>query len=260
VLGRRPLADSALESFVFAVEDGTRRKCSVEEARRHAAAGGALSPSVALRPAVQDGVFPTVAMACGPAEIAYLAQLREVFEGVGVRAACPVPRFSATWLPPAAVTLLEASAADAWELITAADLVLKRMAEHEIPAEVRVELEDARAQATRSLDRFAEAARRVDASLPQMVESARSKVDYQFARLMEGVAGKARHRLERLHPEWARVRYVLFPGDRLQERRLASLEPLVYRGLGLGAELAELTAEDAERIAGGVHEHVVLEL
>src|SRR6185503_656282 len=66
-LGRRPLADSALESFVFAIEDDVRRKCGVEEARRLAASGPvALSPSVALRPAVQDGVFPTVAMACGP--------------------------------------------------------------------------------------------------------------------------------------------------------------------------------------------------
>jgi hypothetical protein len=179
---------------------------------------------------------------------------------VEVRAACPVPRLTATWLPPAAVALLEASKADPWELVIAADAVLKRMAEREIPPEVRTGLEDARGQVERSLRDFAEAARRVDASLPQMVESARSKIDYQLARLMEGVAGKTRHRLERRHPEWARVRYVLLPGDKLQERRLASLEPVGFRGAGVGGELAELAADHADRVASGVHEHLVLEL
>ncbi len=79
---------------------------------------------MALRPVVQDGVLPTVAMACGPGELAYLAQLREVFEGLDVRAACPVPRFSATWLPPAAIALSRASGADPWDVVAATDAVV----------------------------------------------------------------------------------------------------------------------------------------
>ncbi len=51
-VGRRPLSDASLESFVFAIEDGARHKLSPAEAR---ARGDqvTLSPSVALRPAVQ---------------------------------------------------------------------------------------------------------------------------------------------------------------------------------------------------------------
>ena len=78
-------------------------------------------------------------------------------------------------------------------------------------------------------------------------------------RLLEGVAGKTRHQLERRHPEWARLRYVLLPGDRLQERRLASAQPIAQRGLGLGAELAELAAEQARRLVDGHHDHLLLE-
>jgi len=258
LLGRHPLADGALESFVFEVADGRRHKLSADEARARGAAV-TLSPSVALRPAVQDGVFPTVAMACGPGEIAYLAQLREVFEGVGVRPAIPVPRFGATWLPPEAVALAVAAGAEPWEVVTGADAVVARVAQARLPAEIEAELSRARAAALEGLTRFGEASRALDASLPQMVESARGKVEYQFARLHEGLVGKARARLDRDHPAWRRLRYVLLPGDKLQERRLASLEPVAHRGAAVVGEICEAAAEHAARAADGVHEHWLLE-
>jgi uncharacterized protein YllA (UPF0747 family) len=259
LIGRRPLADAALDSFVFAIEDGTRRKVTPVEARA-LGASTPLSPSVALRPVVQDAVFPTVAMACGPGEVAYLAQLREVYEGLEVRPACPVPRLAATWLPAAASALIEASGASPWEVISSADAVLRRVAVSKTPPEVVAALERARAQVAEGLTRFGEISRQVDASLPQMVESARGKVDYQFARLEEGLAAKVRHRLERQHPEWLRLRYYLMPGDKLQERRIASLDVVARRGTAVVGELCELAAEHARRLAGGTLEHLVLDL
>jgi uncharacterized protein YllA (UPF0747 family) len=257
--GHRPLAGQALESFVFAIEDGVRRKVTPAEARAlHARVP--LSPSVALRPAVQDGVFPTVVMACGAAEAGYLAQLREVFEGVGVKAACPVARISLTWVPPTGIELMEAAGASAEDLVFQTDALLRRHAEAAMPADVRAELERAQRDANQALARFAEAARRVDPSLPQMVESARARVDFQFARLHEGLAGKVRHRLERQHPEWVRLRYYLRPGDRFQERRLASLEPLARRGRAVVGELCRLAGEHALKAREGVLEHLVVEL
>lgn len=256
---RRALADVALDSFVFAIEDGGRRKVMPDEAR---AAGDSLvlSPSVALRPAVQDGVLPTVAMTCGPGELAYLAQLKEVFAGVGVDPAAPVPRFSATWLPGAAVELLETTGADPWTMVSSSDAVVRAHAESLVPAEPRAALERAHAAALEGLAGFSDAARTLDPSLPQMVESARGKIDFQFQRLHEGLAGKVRHQLERRHPEWLRLRYVLSPGDKLQERRLASLEVAVHRGADVAGDLVELAAEHADRLADGVHEHFLLEL
>ena len=258
-IGRPPLADSALDSFVFGIEDGVRHKLTVAEARARSA-GEPLSPNVALRPVVQDGVLPSVAMACGPGELAYLAQLRELFEALDVRAACPVPRFAATWLPPAAAALIEASGADPWEVVAATDAVLKLHAEHQLPADLRDQLADARAELQARLERFAAASIRVDASLPQMVESARGKLDYQFARLLEGLTGKVRHRLEREHPEWPRLRSYLSPGDRLQERRLASLEPAAWRGPDVAPELCDLAEEHAGALEGGEWRHYLLDL
>ncbi len=258
LVGRQPLDDHALESFVFGVEHGRRHKLAVAEAR---AAGPktALVPSVAMRPAVQDGVFPTVAMACGSGEIAYLGQLREVFEGVGVEPALPVPRFGATWLPPEAVALATEAGVEPWEVVTGADAVVARVATARVPAALEGELTRARAAALEGLARFGEASRGLDASLPQMVDSARGKVDYQFARLHEGLVGKVRSRLDREHPAWKRLRYVLLPGDKLQERRIAVLEPVARRGAGVVAELCEAATAHAARTAEGVNEHWLLE-
>lgn len=258
LLHRRPLSDASLESFVFEITEGRRRKIAASEARARGAAV-TLSPSVALRPAVQDGVFPTVAMACGPGEIAYLAQLREVFAGVGVEPAMPAARFGATWLPAQAIELLEMSACDPWTLVATTDAVIATYAEGHVPLEVAETLRAAQEAAMSGLARVAESSRSLDASLPQMVESARAKVDFQFARLHEGLNGKVRGRLDREHPGWRRLRYVLLPGDKLQERRLASLEPIARRGISVVADLVELATEHALASAKGVHEHHLLE-
>jgi bacillithiol synthase len=261
-LGRAPLTDPALESFVFAIEDGMRRKLTVAEAR--ARPGPAvLGPSVALRPVVQDAVLPTVAMACGPGELAYLGQLREVFDRLEVRPACPAPRLGATWLPPPAVELIEAATTEGlepWEVVAGTDRVLRRMADARVPPELRAELERVRGATAAGLERFAALSTRLDPSLPQLVESARVKVDWQFGRLLEGLAGKARHRLEREHPEWLRLRYYLAPGDKLQERRLASLEPVAWRGIAVAGELCELAEDHAESLERGMHPHALVEL
>jgi uncharacterized protein YllA (UPF0747 family) len=258
-IGRRPLADSSLDSFVFAIEDGVRRKVAPAEVR---AAGGrlTLSPSVALRPVIQDGVLPTVAMACGPGETAYLLQLREVFQRLAVRPACAVPRLAATWLPPAAVALLDAAHADPAELVLAADAVLHRHAEQSVPGAVLEVLQRAEGEAIAGLARISEAARAVDTSLPQMVDSVRAKLEYQYQRLREGAVGKVRRKLEHQRPEWQRLRYYLMPGERWQERRLATLEVAAYRGAAVVAEIAELAHDHARRLADGVLEHAVIEL
>jgi hypothetical protein len=257
--GKRALNDASLDSFVFRIADEARFKVSAADARA-AGASLTLSPSVALRPAVQDGVFPTVAMACGPGEIAYLMQLREVFEGVGVKPAALAVRFGATWLPSAAVALAEASGCEPWDLVTHTDAVLARFAETRVPAAVHEALAAARLAVDQSMARLADESRVLDASLPQLIESARGKMDFQVSRLAEGVLGKARGRLDREQPAWRRLRYVLLPGDKLQERRLVSLEPVARAGLGVIAGLCEEAVTHAARTAEGVHAHHVLEV
>ena len=61
------------------------------------------SPSVLLRPIVQDALFPTICYVAGPSELAYLGQLRGVYEHFGVPMPLIYPRATATLLDSAAV-------------------------------------------------------------------------------------------------------------------------------------------------------------
>src|SRR5438034_8290295 len=61
------------------------------------------SPSVLLRPVVQDTIFPTVCYVAGPNELAYLGQLRRVYEHFGVPMPLMYPRATATIFDAAAL-------------------------------------------------------------------------------------------------------------------------------------------------------------
>ena len=65
------------------------------------------SPNVALRPVVQDTLFPTLAYVAGPGELTYFAQLRPVYAAFGVPMPAIVPRASLSLLDPRVVQLLD---------------------------------------------------------------------------------------------------------------------------------------------------------
>jgi uncharacterized protein YllA (UPF0747 family) len=64
------------------------------------------SPNVLLRPIVQDTLFPTICYVAGPNELAYLGQLRGVYQHFGVPMPLFYPRATATLLDSAALRFL----------------------------------------------------------------------------------------------------------------------------------------------------------
>jgi len=65
------------------------------------------SPNVALRPVVQDALFPNLAYIAGPGELAYFAQLRSVYAAFEVPMPVIVLRASLSLLEPRTARLLE---------------------------------------------------------------------------------------------------------------------------------------------------------
>ena len=66
-----------------------------------------LTPAAGLRPAIQDALLPTLAFVVGPGEIAYGAQLQEVYALHGLEQPLLWPRLSVTWLESNVARMLE---------------------------------------------------------------------------------------------------------------------------------------------------------
>ena len=102
---RRPAGRSAGDGDTFVVGDAAVPR---RDARRRSAphAPERFSPNVLLRPIVQDTLFPTICYVGGPNELAYLAQLRGVYEHFGIPMPLIVPRATATLVDSAALRFL----------------------------------------------------------------------------------------------------------------------------------------------------------
>ncbi|GHF57355.1 hypothetical protein GCM10017781_37140 [Deinococcus metalli] len=65
-----------------------------------------VTPAAGLRPIVQDTMLPTLAFVVGPGEIAYGAELQDVYPLHGLEQPLLWPRLSVTWLEPNVARLL----------------------------------------------------------------------------------------------------------------------------------------------------------
>ena len=108
----------SLGSNVYAY-DGPRRV-------RAASATGRLSAGVALRLIVQDAVLPTALVVAGPNEVAYLAQLRELYAGFGRTGPVIAPRLTATLVDPRAARIAEALGVSGAEMLAGAETRRRR--------------------------------------------------------------------------------------------------------------------------------------
>jgi uncharacterized protein YllA (UPF0747 family) len=246
------------EFSLFEVVDGVRAKLDPARARQAFDQGKPIIPNVVLRPVAQDSVLPAAALVAGPGEVAYLAQLRGVYEALDVPMSGVFPRLSSTWLPQAAMSLVREFDLSPWELVKETDKTIKDLVSRMVPAPVRHEFERLRREANEGLRHFADPAATVDTSLPQLVESVRSKVDFQYGRLLEALVTKRKAAFERAHPAQGRLRHALMPQGRAQERRVTWLDLLAHEGPDFASAMADLATLHVEQSFAGDPAHYLV--
>ena len=178
------------------------------------------SPNVALRPIVQDAIFPTAIYLGGPSEVAYLSQLREAYRAFGLEASAIAPR--------PFVLLLEPKVRRSLEVLNMGLETL--LAEHFDAASLLIdevldaELDQARDAALAKLSEAYREMEAVTAKIDPTLEktlgaagaSATKAVDDFAKRLRSALKKKQGGMIEKL----GMVRQMVMPGDHLQEREL----------------------------------------
>jgi len=178
------------------------------------------SPNVLLRSVVQDRLFPTIAYVPGPSELAYLGQLRGVYDHFGVPMPLLFPRATATLIDSATARFLQRYDVPVEALQPQDEAALNRLLESQLPASIEGALKDAEEKVRGSLERLAEAMPALDPTLAGAARTTLGRMQHELQALHSKVIQAAKRRDETLRRQFTRAQTQIFPLGHPQERTL----------------------------------------
>jgi bacillithiol synthase len=195
-------------------------KTGIEELRRRAATNPELFlPKVSLRPMVQDYLFPTLAYIAGPAEIAYMAQLKPLYEHLGVPMPAIVPRISATLIEAKVEKVLEKYNFTPEQLRLGAGNLINLLLESNPGNDLVSIFADARQKWEEVRDALTLGLMAIDPTLEHPVEKTLEHWRQGLELLEQKAQGALRRKNETLVSQINKAVANLLPGGQLQERR-----------------------------------------
>jgi bacillithiol biosynthesis cysteine-adding enzyme BshC len=197
------------------------------------------SPNVLLRPIVQDTLFPTICYVAGPSELAYLGQLRGVYEQFGVPMPLMFPRATATILDSGAPRFLTKYGLPLEELQQHDESALNRLLASQLPKSVEASLRDASEQMQRAMQRVIDAMPALDPTLAGAARTTVGKMEHDLRSLHQKVIHAAKRRDETLRRQFTRAQAQAFPLGHPQERTLGWVYFLNRYGPGIVETLME---------------------
>lgn len=197
------------------------------------------SPNVLLRPLMQDTLLPTAVYVAGPNELAYLGQLRRVYETFDVPMPVIYPRASATIVDHATTKFLSRYEVEVAQLQPQNDTALNELLAAQLPAA----LDDAMAAAERATTERLEAIRAavpaLDPTLAGAVDATRGRMGRELRHLRGKIIHAAKRRDATLRRQFRRAQAQCFPGGDPQERAVAGVYFLNRYGFALIDRLLE---------------------
>lgn len=221
----------------FSVGD---RQMSLDELRTDAEAHPErYSPNVLLRPIVQDTLFPTVCYVAGPSELAYHAQLGEVYTAFGVEAPLVASRASATLIDSAAARFFERYDIPLEGLQPQDESALNRLLESQMPPEVEATFAALDAMMTDATPRLVAAATAVDPTLAGAADTTVARMRETVKNLQGKILQASKKKDETLRRQFMRTRTLVFPDGKPQERVLNIAYFVNRYGPQLGSRLID---------------------
>ena len=260
---RARIPEASTRAALFDVRSGRRLpfEGSTEELRaRIAAEPETLSPSVLLRPVVQDALLPNVATVAGPGEISYHAQLVPVYAALAVPMAILFPRFEATLVPRGVVELAERRGGAIEDFVRDFDGAMKGTADRALPEPLRAALDGFERRVDAEAETLREAAAEFDPALARATEDVLRRARDAVEKLRGKAADAARAAEQRRDPAVKNYAEFLRPRGVPQERVLSALVLFLDSTEHPLDRLDAALAKHLEAARGGRALHWLLEL
>ncbi|MGH9736450.1 MAG: bacillithiol biosynthesis cysteine-adding enzyme BshC [Candidatus Acidiferrales bacterium] len=201
-----------------------------------------ITPSVLLRPVVQDALLPTVAYVGGPAEVAYMAQAQIPYKKILGRMPAILPRSSFTLVEPAVARMLSKYDLGFRDVLRGRQHVRAILEQKAIPNALARRFETDEEQLRAMLKSYAGSIEKLDPTLLGTLEAIEEKMLHQFTKLKEKVGRAENFRTGVLDAHQNAIFESLYPNHELQERSLGALPFLAAYGTELLDELCRLSS------------------
>lgn len=213
--GREPVRFSGSHATVG--DRDTTLEALIEEAAR---APEHFSPNVLLRPIVQDSLFPTICYVAGPNELAYLGQLRQIYEHFRVPMPLMYQRATATIVDSATLRFLTKYALPFEALQPQDEAALNQLLQDQLPPTVEQALTGVSAVVDERMAQVAATVPQIDPTLEGAVQSTLGRMQHDLGTLRNKVIQAAKRRDETLRRQFHHAQALTFPHGHPQEREI----------------------------------------
>lgn len=178
------------------------------------------SPSVVLRPVVQDFLLPTLCYFGGASEIAYFAQSAEVYRVLERPVTPIIHRQSFTIIPNKQAKIMKKYGLSFDKLLAGKDTVFSSLIETQIYPEARFLFTEVEEKINVQLDRLERYFSQIDPTLVESLARRRKKIIYHVNALKSKFLLVQKRKNEVLNRHLEILFSVVFPFEHLQERTL----------------------------------------
>ena len=221
----------------FQVGDRAHSKASLlEYVSQHPAE---FSPNVLLRPLVQDTLFPTACYVAGPSELAYLGQLRRVYEAFSIPMPLIQQRATATIVDSNAMRFLSRQDVRVETLRAQDEAALNELLVAQLPPSVDASLQEAMRAIEQRMEILAREVPQIDATLEGATRSTLGRMQDDLKKLQAKIVQAAKRKDETLRRQFRHAQAQVFPGGHSQERQVGFVYFLNRYGPGLVDRLNE---------------------
>lgn len=208
----------------------------IQQAREHPEL---FSPSVLLRPLVQDTLFPTACYIAGPNELGYLGQLKSVYDAFGLPMPLIQQRATATVVDANTMKFLTRHDFPFEALQAQDESALNELLESQLPASVEASLQDAGRALEEQIGRLAHEVAQVDTTLEGAARSTLTRMQDDLKKLHSKVIQAAKRKDDTLRRQYQHAKTLAFPGGHPQEREIGFVSFLNKYGPSLVDRLSE---------------------
>jgi len=197
------------------------------------------SPNVLLRPIVQDALFPTICYVAGPNELAYLAQLREIYNRFNVPMPLMYQRATATIVDSGALRFLTKYEMPLEALQPQDEAALNQLLQEQLPPTVEQAITSVTTAVDERMASVAAAVPQIDPTLEGAVQSTLGRMQHDLRTLHNKVIHAAKRRDETLRRQFHHTQALTFPHGHPQEREIGFVWLLNRYGHALVDRLRE---------------------